>query len=63
MILFKINFQCITVFPFKGDAPWAVDMNTITLGHSLKTVKIESWYVQICQRFRLIQSIYTSREP
>ncbi len=49
MILFKIDFQCITVFPFKGDTPWAIDMNAVTLRHSLKAVEIEARNIEIRQ--------------
>jgi hypothetical protein len=45
MILFKIDLKCITIFPLKGDTPWTVDMNAITLWASLKAVKIKSWNV------------------
>ena len=43
MILFKVNLKCITGFPFKGNAPWTIDMNTIAFWLSLKAMKIKAW--------------------
>ncbi len=42
MILYGINLKCITVYPFKGDTPWTIDMNTVKLWRSLKPMKIET---------------------
>ena len=49
MILLNIDPECITILPFECDAPRAIDVNTITFGYPLQTVKVEPWYIQVCQ--------------
>jgi hypothetical protein len=61
MILFQFDFYCITFFPFEGNAPGAVDMDTVTLGVSLETVKVKPRHIQISQQLSLIQSIQASQ--
>jgi hypothetical protein len=55
MILFQIDPQRLAVFPLKGDAPWAVDVNTVPCGYSLQAMEVEPRYVQVCQRLGVIQ--------
>src|SRR5918992_250337 len=45
MILFQIDPQRLALRPFEGDAPWAVDVNTVTRGYPLKAVEVEPRYV------------------
>src|SRR4029453_4311644 len=40
MILFQIDPQRIALFPFECDAPWAVDVNTVTRGYPLKAMEV-----------------------
>ena len=49
MILLKIDPEGITILPFERDTPRAVDVNTITFGYPLQTVKVKPRYIQVCQ--------------
>jgi hypothetical protein len=42
MILFQIDPQGIALFLFEDDAPWAVDVHTVTGGCPLKAMEVES---------------------
>jgi hypothetical protein len=59
MILFKVNAIGIAFRPFEGDAPWTVDMQTVTYWLSLQAMKLHPGQIQIPQRARLIQGIQT----
>ena len=45
MILLKIDPECIAILPFERDTPRAIDVNTITFGYPLQTVKVEPRYI------------------
>jgi hypothetical protein len=55
MILFQIDPQRLARFPLESDAPWTVDVNTVSCGFPLKAMEVEPWYVQVCQRLSVIQ--------
>jgi len=57
MVLFKINPVCITLFPFKGNAPWAIHMDAVSFRLPPQTMEIEPRHLQIIQYFSLIQHI------
>jgi hypothetical protein len=41
MILLQIDPQRLSLFPFEGNAPWAVDVNTVSRGYPLKAMEVE----------------------
>jgi hypothetical protein len=45
MILFQIDPQGLALFPLKGDAPRAVNMDTVPGGASLKNMEVEPRYM------------------
>ena len=49
MILLKMDPECIAILPFERDTPRAIDVDTITFGYPLQTVKVEPRYIQVCQ--------------
>lgn len=57
MVLFKIDSQCLTVLPREGDAPGAIDMDTVPDRGPVKAMKMETWHVDFIQCFGLIQNL------
>ncbi|MGA8058667.1 MAG: hypothetical protein WB999_10515 [Candidatus Binataceae bacterium] len=57
MVLLKIDFYGIAVFPFKCDAPRPVYVNAVPNGVSVKRMEIEPRQVRIPQIARLIKSV------
>ncbi len=63
MILHKIDAEGFTFLPFEGDAPRAVDMDTVPLGLAPETVKAKPWNSQVLQSQSLIEDIQSSKYP
>lgn len=61
MVLFKVDSQRLTVPPRKCHTPGTVDMDTVSRRDSVKTMKVETWYVDFVQCFGLIQNVQPSQ--
>jgi hypothetical protein len=59
MILLKINPEDITLLPFKGDTPGAVDVDAIASGHTMEAMEVESGHMQIRQGLGMVQGVET----
>ncbi|MDK9719578.1 MAG: hypothetical protein OEL53_00180 [Rhodospirillales bacterium] len=45
--MFKVNPESVAIFPFKGYAPGAIDVNRVTLRLALQTMKIITRHIQV----------------
>ncbi len=57
MVLFKIEPQSLTVLPREGDAPGAVNMDTVSCWYSVKAMKVKAWHIDFIQCFSLIENL------
>ena len=57
MVLFQVNAIGIALRPFEGDAPWAVDVQTVAPWLSLQAMELYPGQMEVCQRARLIQGV------
>jgi len=61
MVLLQVNTTGIAFSPFKGDAPWTVDVQTVTFRLPLKPMELQPGKLEICQRARLIEGVQASQ--
>ena len=57
MVLFEIDPQSLTVLPCEGNAPGAIDMDTVPYRGSVKAMKVEARHINLIQCFGLIQNL------
>jgi hypothetical protein len=60
MILLQAYTVSVTLYPFEGDAPWTVDVQTVACRFSLQSMKLHAGQIQIRQRASLIKGIQSS---
>ena len=63
MVLFQINPNRLTIFPFKCDAPRTINKDAVTFRSAVQRMQTEARQVQVSQYFSLIQSFKPSQTP
>ncbi len=61
MILFEVNVPGIRVAPFKGYAPWAVNVEAVTLRFALEWMAVEAGNVEVAERRRMFERVQSPK--
>lgn len=59
VILLQIDSLSVGGFPFKGDAPWSIDMDAMARRFRVQWMQVVPWEIEVSKACRCVENIQT----